>query len=116
MNLYYILKGHKPVLCEDVSAWAKWFGTADRHVGKTEIPELAILVWLGRLFKTKRFEPVRVSTVFLGLDHSFEEDMPILFETMIFGGKFDEEMWRYSTWEDAEKGHEKAVEKVKNSK
>ena len=37
----------------------------------------------------------------------------MLFETMIFGGDFNEEMWRYSTWEGAEKGHQKAVEKVK---
>jgi hypothetical protein len=47
---------------------------------------------------------VRVSTVFLGIDHAWEGP-PLLFETMVFGGPLDEEMERYSTWEEAERGH-----------
>lgn len=47
-----------------------------------------------------------VSTVFLSLDHGGPFDtVPILFETMIFGGKHDSRQWRYSTYEEAEKGH-----------
>jgi hypothetical protein len=45
-----------------------------------------------------------VSTVFLGLDHSFEGP-PILFETLVSGGDLEGEMDRYHTWEEAIKGH-----------
>ncbi len=41
----------------------------------------------------------RVSTVFIGLDHRFSgEGPPVLFETMIFGGKLDEFQNRCCTW------------------
>lgn len=54
---------------------------------------------------------VNVSTVFLRLDHNFfGEGPPILFETMIFGGPLDGYQLRYATWEEAEEGHEKAIE------
>lgn len=46
-----------------------------------------------------------VSTVFLGLDHSFGEGPPILFETLVSGGDLEGEMDRYYTWEEAIKGH-----------
>lgn len=55
---------------------------------------------------------VLVSTVFLGLDHSFGSGPPILFETMIFGGPHDGYQERYSSWDEAEKGHKKALAKV----
>ena len=116
MTNKYILSGHEVIPCEDLTKWAEWFETADRKVAKTDIPKRTFLVWIGKLFKTKRFEPVRVSTVFLGLDHSFGDGRVQLFETMIFGGKFDQDMWQYSTWEESEKGHEKAVKKVKGIK
>jgi hypothetical protein len=92
--------------------FAKWFETADRDVKKTDIPVRAFLVYLGRLLKIKRFEPIQVSTVFLGLNHNFGNGPPMLFETMIFGGRFDQEQWRYSTWEEAEKGHQAALDYI----
>ena len=97
-NGRYILDGHKPVECDDVIEWAKWFESNNRTVAKTKISK-----------------DVDVSTVFLGLDHNFlcEDGKPLLFETMIFGGKLDQELWRYSTWEEAEAGHVKAVGKCK---
>lgn len=60
---------------------------------------------------------VCVSTVFLCMDHSYNEGIgaPILFETMIFGGMFDTHMWRYSTWDEAAEGHRKAVKAVRAS-
>ena len=91
----YMLEGTVAVPCEDVRTWAKWFETANRHVAKNQIGA------------------VRVSTVFLGLDHSFDEGPPLLFETMIFGGTHDEEQWRYATWDEAVAGHRKAVALVK---
>ena len=89
----YILEGHEPVKVEDILTWGRWFETADRHVAKTAISD-----------------EVNVSTVFLGLDHSFGAGPPLLFETMIFGGEHDQYQDRYETWKQAEAGHQKAVE------
>lgn len=48
-----------------------------------------------------------VSTVWLGIDHGWEQDSPpIIFETMIFVGPHDEECWRYPTEVEALAGHE----------
>lgn len=96
MSDKYILSGKEAVPVDDLIAWATWFETADRTVARTEIsPE------------------VRVSTVFLGLDHSFGHGLPMLFETMVFGGEHDQYQERYMTWEGAERGHQKAVEMIK---
>jgi hypothetical protein len=55
---------------------------------------------------------ILVSTVFLCLDHSFRGDVPILFETMIFGGKLEGYQERYSTWDEAIDGHKRACDRV----
>lgn len=53
----------------------------------------------------------RVSTVWLGLDHNhfglLDEGRPHVFETMVFkkGDSIDLFTRRYTTWEEAEKGH-----------
>jgi hypothetical protein len=55
-----------------------------------------------------------ISTIFLGLDHSFGDGEPLLFETMVFPkeGEWSElDVQRYSTYEEAEKGHQELVEK-----
>ncbi len=96
MSGKYILDGHKLIPCDDLIKWANWFEKANRHVAKTQITD-----------------DIDMSTVFLGLDHSFGGDKPMLFETMVFGGKLDQEMERYSTWEEAEKGHWEWVKKAK---
>lgn len=55
-------------------------------------------------------DEVWVSTVWLGIDHSFgTPGPPIIFETMIFGGPHDQEQWRYSTEAAALAGHDQAV-------
>jgi len=83
-----------PVLEPDLLVWGRWFETADRHVAKTQ-----------------RTRGVRVSTVFLGIDHNLSfydphERAPVLFETMVFGGPLDQAIQlRYTTQEDAENGH-----------
>jgi hypothetical protein len=56
---------------------------------------------------------VEVSTVFLGVDHSFGSGRPLLFETMVFGGELDEEQVRYSTEAEALAGHSAMVAQVK---
>lgn len=53
-----------------------------------------------------------VSTVFLGLDHSFGEGRPLLFKTMVFGGKFDGLQQRCTTWDEAEAMHASVCKRV----
>jgi hypothetical protein len=48
---------------------------------------------------------VTVSTVFLGIDHGVPEGVPVLWETLIFGGPLNGKMRRYSSREEALKGH-----------
>lgn len=54
----------------------------------------------------------RVSTVFLGVDHSVGVGPPVLWETLVFGGKCDGEQRHYSSKADAEQGHNEIVGKV----
>jgi hypothetical protein len=57
----------------------------------------------------------RVSTVWLGLNHAIDEKAtPLIFETLVFEGKDEIYCERYSIWEEAEEGHKRAVEWVKN--
>jgi hypothetical protein len=90
----YILDGKTPRPTADLMEWARWIETADRHIASDEV------------------NGARVSTVFLGLDHSFGQGDPLLFETMIFGGPHDQYQDRCSTWEQAEVMHAKAVQLV----
>lgn len=58
---------------------------------------------------------MEISTVFLGLDHNHFGGTPILFETMIFKDRNDDiYQSRYHTWDEAVKGHQTAMEWVKN--
>lgn len=58
-------------------------------------------------------DAVQVSTVFLGIDHSFgDDDEPILFETMVFGGDHNESCYRYATKKEALIGHGNIVKMV----
>ena len=96
----YILEGHTPVPVDDVMEWGKWFEHADRVV------QVDIL---------GTFEEITVSTVFLGLDHSFGMGpIPVLFETMIFGGPHDQYQERYATWDEAVAGHQVALKLAKS--
>jgi hypothetical protein len=91
--------GRTPVVCDDLMAWAKRYEALRRGLDDPY-----------RVALTKLPGDIKVSTVFLGLDHQFGDGPPLLFETMIFGGTEDEYCERYSTWEEAEAGHKKAVE------
>jgi len=96
--LYYILDGKIAKQCDSVLEWGQWMEENSRRVAFDKIDD------------------IEVSTVFLGLDHNWEEDGdPLLFETMSFlpddwGGM---ERWRYFTWEEAEAGHREMVDEVK---
>ena len=91
MSDYWILDGHAAVPVDDVREWARMFEGAARRVASDSVGV------------------IRVSTVFLGIDHSFGDGPPLLFETMIFGGKHNDYQRRCSTWDEAEKQHAAAL-------
>jgi len=98
MSGLYILNGKEPVMVNDVIEWAKGFEINNRIVKQD---------YIGEIF---------VSTVFLGIDHSYGDEPPLLFETMIFGGVPDQYQERYSTWDEAEEGHKRAIKFVNDGK
>ena len=56
---------------------------------------------------------VTVSTIFLMFDHNFSNDgPPILWETMVFGGKHSGNTTRYTSAKDAKLGHKIACQLV----
>ena len=85
--------------------------------------EDAVLEW-GNLMKDRSYSDigktiigdVKISTVWLGLNHNWDGGDPLIFETMIFGGEHDEYQERYSTEQQAKLGHQYAVDLVKDRK
>jgi hypothetical protein len=94
MNRIAILNGHEVVPCIDIHIWEKWFTTTDTHVANDMVSN------------------VRISTVFLGVDHGWD-NRKLWFETMVFGGALDGKINRYTTWNEAVAGHKAMVEEVK---
>jgi hypothetical protein len=97
MSDFYILEGKTPKKV-DLTTWAKWFEAGDDN---------------RRVASTMK-DGVHVSTVFLGLDHSIPavNSEPVLYETMIFGGRHSDYQERCSTWEQAEAMHKRACDKA----
>jgi len=96
---YYDREGHQLPMME----WAKLFESEEdrasyKRVAATTLPN-------GRW----------VSTVWLGIDHSFGSGPPLIFETMVFpseGGVLTElDCERYSTEDAAKAGHERMCAK-----
>jgi hypothetical protein len=86
---YYVLDADGIARPVKLLEWAKWYESADRRVAWTAM--------LG----------LEVSTVFLGLDHSFGAGgPPVLFETMIFCRGNGGYMQRYCNRGEALEGHE----------
>ena len=92
LGWYYLDELNNPQPCftdEDMKKSGK-----QKRIARTEVGEIVI------------------STVFLGLDHSTLNYGPVLFETMVFGGKYDQWGKRYSFYEDSLKGHERTVQAI----
>jgi hypothetical protein len=57
---------------------------------------------------------VEVSTVWVGMALAGgTPTRPLIFETMVFGGKHDDRAWRYATEDEADAGHDVVVELVR---
>lgn len=97
-DFYYILdENHNIIATHDMMEWTQWFKEGNIRVELTKLFDCSI------------------STVFLSIDHSFGGDIPILFETMIFGGPLNDYQDRYATWEEAVIGHNEAVQLAKKN-
>ncbi len=98
----YILEGHKPIPCDDLLRFSEWMYGED--VAHRRVAETFLAV------QDEDTEEVRVSTVFLGMDHAgSSRDTPQLFETKVFSGEWDGYTKRYATWEEADSGHHEVV-------
>src|SRR6266851_4552201 len=84
----------------------RFYRLVGREVYESEWPEI-------RSIATDYIGFIYISTAFLAIDHNFSFDaqdtVPVLFETMVFGGVFDELQHRYRTLEEAEIGHRAVV-------
>jgi len=95
--MYYDKDGSPLELME----WAKKFEAPDyKRIAKTTLPD-------GKW----------VSTVWLGLNHSWGIDPPLIFETMVFSSEEnlrDLATLRYATLKEAEDGHNEVVARFSN--
>lgn len=84
---YRLLPDHSIEPVDDLTVWAQEF-EQNRRVARDQVDDYV------------------VSTVFLGIDHAWDEE-PLVFETMIFDAN-GEELYqaRYATWDRAVTGHE----------
>lgn len=102
-NGFYILVNYKLVRV-GLLEWAMWLeDDNNRSIEYTKISD------------------TNVSTVFFGIDHNFCFDdlvthRPILFESMVFGGRLNGFQWRYSTLGEAKQGHYALVEAVREGR
>lgn len=100
---YYILNGIHPVAEPDSVKFAKWYftdnGGNNRRIGLTKTDDFTI------------------STVFLGVSHTFSfKDPPMLFETLITNSEGEEiDMLRYSQYNEALVYHNILSEMAENS-
>ena len=94
---YYLLNEDGTITpTNDTLAWSRWFEEfKNRQIAFTKVTE-----------------DIDVSTVALGLDHSWGDGPPMIFETMSFGTE-DEKTRRYSTVADAKAGHEEVVNEIR---
>jgi hypothetical protein len=84
------------VPCVNLSKWGQAMARFDVQIADDHVDE------------------VRVSTVFLGMDHNSDHDgPPLLFETMIVGGLLDQFRMRCTTYEEAEVMHQIVLAMVK---
>lgn len=104
MNKYILDDNGVPAVENDTLKWGLWFETHRKQ----------------RIVKQEMVGKVKVSTVFLCLDHGWtvhDNPQPILWETMVFRGNLGQEMDRCSgTRKDALAMHKRMVRRVKKGK
>jgi len=98
MNIYFKLNGKEVVPATQDEFCEMWRGS-ERFLQQTPVGDMT------------------VSTVFLGLDHGFGGEHGIFFETMILNapGKLMDFQVRYSTYDEAMRGHREALRRARLS-
>ena len=89
--MFYKLNGKTPILCT-AQEMGEWMENNCRTLACDSYGTLTI------------------STIFLGVDHSKSAD-PLVFETAVFIKHEHIDVYRYYTWEEAEKGHREMIKK-----
>lgn len=118
---HYVLGGAdgRAVIAEpDLFVWARWFEEASYNTGDNPDPSKPTR----RVAYTSLPHGGFVSTVFIGLDHSFRLERgkpwerPVVFETMSkIGDDWEDYFDRYCTWDEAVAGHSKIVREALNT-
>ena len=77
-----------------------------------------VMLWQkDRVIQQDDYDRGRISTVWIGLDQGFGlEGAPLIFETMIFGGKFNGEQWRAATRKEALRNHMAAYQLMRDAR
>lgn len=101
-TIHYILAedGITPIPAPDVVKFYEWFDDINN-----------------RFVRRQTVHKHLISTIFIGIDHSFGRGDPELWETMVFPSNSVENVYcdRYSSYKDAIIGHKKAVAWVKEN-
>ena len=100
-HLYILNDKDEPVHVTDVLEWSHWFEQSTKNGQRTVVHD--------------EFGPIQVSTIFLGLNYQYLEGPPLLYETMIFNGKYDGYQTRCSTRDEALEMHQVAVTLVRKA-
>lgn len=113
--MFYRLEGHTPVRVDEKD-WRIDFKT--RRVGLTNVQKIRAngqtVTLVCEVSETDKNDGATVSTVFLGIDHNYGfRGLPIVFETMVFGGSHDGYQRRYRSWDEADTGHQQTVQMLK---
>jgi len=114
MISYYKLNGDGSTTPTDdmLEAW-----DSDRRIRRETVQAFERPWGLARLLRGGKPYEADVSTVFLVVDHSFGfGGRPMLFETMVFGGPYDQECERTSTIEEACAVHARVVVALRNGR
>lgn len=96
-SMTFILDEERRPVPATMDVWTAWMKTARRSIAVDAIGKS------------------EVSTVFMGLDHSWDGGPPVLWETMVFGGALDGEQERYCSEDEALAGHAAMVARVRKA-
>jgi hypothetical protein len=92
----------RPVPCDSMLEYSAWLGTLNEEI-RTPV---------GYIVGKDSLDDCEVSTVYLGIDHSFRGEH-VLWETMVFGGESDMYQERYTSHADAVAGHARVCDAVR---
>jgi len=101
MSRWYILDDNGEPVEADVLVAGRWM--EDNHNNSKRVVAF-----------TEVEKDVSLSTIFLGLNHSWTPGKVLLYESLWFGGPLDGDQRRYATRAEAEAGHKEMLEEYGN--